>query len=120
MVKSNIQEHQLASKVFITFILGNLIRFFFVGGTRALNSKGKWGGGTSNNTFAYSDLAGNTYNREVDAALNVIIKDKQNGTLAPTSAVAAPEVSQSVVSSLNRFAVARLPGGRQTVFKIDN
>ena len=85
-----------------------------------MSPSGNTGNGTSNNTFAYSDLAENTYNREVDAALNVIIKDKQNGTLAPTSAVAAPEVSQSVVSSFNRFAVARLPGGRQTVFKIDN
>ena len=120
VVKSKIWEHQLASKVFITFILSNLIRFFFVGGMRAWNPEGREGDGTSINTFAYSDLAGNTYNREVNAAHNVIIKNKQNGTLAPTSAVAAPEVSQSVVSSLNRFAAARLPGGRQIVFEMDN
>jgi hypothetical protein len=97
-----------------------LIRVFFVGGILVLSPSGNTGNGTSNNTFAYSDLAENTYNREVDAALNVIIKDQQNGTLAPTPALAAPEVSQSMVSSLNGFAVARLPGGRQMVVEIDN
>ena len=75
-----------------------------------LSPNGNTGNGTSNNTFAYSDQAGNTFNRVVDAAFDVIISDHQSGTLAPAP---ASEVSQSMVSSLNGFAVARLPGGRQ-------
>ena len=60
------------------------------------------GNGTSNNTFAYSDQAGNTFNRVVDAAFNVITRDQQSGTLASAPA----EASQSIVSSLNGLAVA--------------
>lgn len=73
--------------------------------------------GTSNNTFAYSDQAGNTFNRVVDAAFDVIIRDQQSGTLAPSPA--APEVSQPIVSFLNGFGDARLPGGRKMALKID-
>ena len=83
-----------------------------------MSSSGNTGNGTSNNTFAYSDQAGNTFNRVVDAALNVITKDQQSGTLAPAPAL-APEAPQSIVSSLDGFAVARLPGGRQMVIEID-
>ena len=74
-----------------------------------MTPNGNTGNGTSNNTFAYSDQAGNTFNRVVDAALNVITRDRQSGTLASAQA----EASQSIFSSLNGFAVARLPGGRQ-------
>ena len=56
-----------------------------------LSPNGNTGNGTSNNTFAYSDQAGNTFNRVVDAAFDVITSDQQSGTLAPAS---APEVSQ--------------------------
>ena len=73
-----------------------------------MSPSGNTGNGTSNNTFAYSDQAGNTFNRVVDAAFNVITSDHQSGTLAPAPA----EVSQSMVSSLNGFTVARLPCGR--------
>jgi hypothetical protein len=81
-----------------------------------LSPNGNTENGTSNNTFAYSDQAGNTFNRVVDAAFNVITSDQQSGTLAP-----APEVpvSQSIFSSLNGFAVARLPGGRQIGVDMD-
>ena len=80
-----------------------------VGGIFVLSPNGNTGNGTSNNTFAYSDQAGNTFNRVVDAAFNVIINDQQSGSLAPAP---AQEESQSIVSSLNGFAAARLPGGR--------
>jgi hypothetical protein len=74
-----------------------------------LSPHGNKGNGTSNNTFAYSDQAGNTFNRVVDAAFNVITRDQQSGTLA-TAEPAAPEESKS--SSLDGFGVARQPGGR--------
>ena len=109
VVRSNIQERQLASKVFCYFHIGRALRFSFVGGTFVVTPNGNTGNGTSNNTFAYSDQAGNTFNREVDAAFNVITRDQRSGTLASAPA----EASQSIVSSLNGFAVARLPGGRQ-------
>lgn len=81
-----------------------------------LSPNGNTGNGTSNNTFAYSDQAGNTFNRVVDAAFNVITRDQQGGRLAPGPAAA--EASQSIVS-LNGFGVARLPGGRQIDVEID-
>jgi hypothetical protein len=80
-----------------------------------LTPNGNTWNGTSNNTFAYSDQNGNTFNRVVDAALNVITSDQQSGTLAP----APSEASQSSVSFLDGFAVARLPGGRQMGVDID-
>jgi len=96
VVRSNIQEHQLASGIIV------------------LSPNGNTGNGTSNNTFAYSDQAGNTFNRVVDAAFDIITRDQQSGTLAP-----APEVSQPIVSSLGGFAVARLPGGRRKGVQVD-
>ena len=116
MVRSNIQERQLASKVLLNFILGKALKVLLrIAGFFAVTPKGNTEGGTSNNTFAYFDQAGNTFNRVVDAALNVITSDHQSGTLAPAPAVA----SQSKVSSPNGFAVARLPGGRQKGVEID-
>ena len=41
-----------------------------------------------NNIFAYSDQAGNTFNRVVSADFDVITSDQQSGTLAPAPAPA--------------------------------
>ena len=117
VVRSNIQEHQLASKFLLLFSYWvSLKRFSFVAGIIVLSPNGNTGNGTSNNTFAYSDQAGNTFNREVDAAFNVITSDQQSGTLAPAPAEVSP---QSIVSSFDGFGVARLPGGRQMGVDID-
>ncbi|KAK7467151.1 hypothetical protein VKT23_004210, partial [Stygiomarasmius scandens] len=68
------------------FILGSTIHnqqiatgFFHTAST------GNTGNGTNNNTFTYKDTAGNTFNRQVNAALNVITLDQQSGSLAPAS-----------------------------------
>jgi len=84
------------------------LRFSIVAGIFVSSPNGNTANGTSNNTFNYFDQAGNTFNRVVDAAFDVITKDQQSGSLAP-----APAVSQSGISPFNGFAVARLPGGRQ-------
>ncbi|EIM90037.1 uncharacterized protein STEHIDRAFT_52329, partial [Stereum hirsutum FP-91666 SS1] len=39
------------------------------------------GQGASNNTFSYSDDAGNTYSRQVGASANSITYDTQSGSL---------------------------------------
>ncbi|KAF8798027.1 hypothetical protein BYT27DRAFT_7343797 [Phlegmacium glaucopus] len=89
MVRSNIQERQVASGFFL------------------VSPNGNTGNGTSNNALDYFDQAGNTYHRVVDAALNKITTDKQSGSLAPTG----PPI---VLPPFIEFAgVARLPGGRQ-------
>ncbi|KAK0228539.1 peptide N-acetyl-beta-D-glucosaminyl asparaginase amidase A-domain-containing protein [Armillaria fumosa] len=71
-------------------------------------STGNTGNGTSNNTFTYSDTAGNTYQRIVNAALNNITFDKQSGSLAPTNISAI--VEQPLQANDRMFAPARLPG----------
>ena len=122
MVRSNIQEHQLASKIlcyYFSYFEQALKGFSFVGGIIVLSPNGNKGNGTSNNKFAYSDQAGYTFNRIVDAAFNVITSDRQSGTLAPPLTPSAAELSPSIVSSLNWFGVARLPGGRQIGIEID-
>ncbi|KAF8172815.1 peptide N-acetyl-beta-D-glucosaminyl asparaginase amidase A-domain-containing protein [Mycena galopus ATCC 62051] len=67
------------------FILGSTIKesqsaggFFTIGSTVA----GNMGNGTSNNTFSYTDPAGNTFNRRVDAAFNNITLDEESGSLS--------------------------------------
>ncbi|KAJ7632622.1 peptide N-acetyl-beta-D-glucosaminyl asparaginase amidase A-domain-containing protein [Roridomyces roridus] len=45
-------------------------------------STGNTGNGTSNNTFSYVDPAGNTFNRQVNAAFNNITLDIVSGTLS--------------------------------------
>ena len=65
--------------------------------------------GTSNNTFTYSDSKGNTYNRDVDAAYDVITYDMQSGSLATT---ALPTSPSSSVSKPQPMPGARLPGAR--------
>jgi hypothetical protein len=87
---STITEHQLASGFFLEAASGNS------------------GNGTSNNTLTYKDTKGNTYDREVDASLNVIISDHQGGSLAPfTSKFGTTKLSQDAL-----LPPARLPGGR--------
>ncbi|KAL0581739.1 hypothetical protein V5O48_000321 [Marasmius crinis-equi] len=86
------------------FILGSTINSHQLAGTTSA-------GNTSNNTFSYVDTEGNTFNRRVNAANNVITLDQQSGSLAPASfgsvEVGAPFIGES------KFAEARLPGGRR-------
>ena len=69
------------------------------------------GEGSNNNTFSYSDLAGNTFTRRVNASQNVILLDQQGGSL---SAVQNGISTQGPHDNLAGWA-ARLPGGRQNV-----
>lgn len=46
------------------------------------SANGNTGNGTSNNTLTYIDLAGNTYDREVNALNDNITSDHQGGSLA--------------------------------------
>ncbi|KAH0583869.1 hypothetical protein H2248_009465 [Termitomyces sp. 'cryptogamus'] len=89
--RSNITEHQTA------------VAFFNI------SPSGNTGNGTNNNTFAYSDSAGNTYQRKVNAALNNITLDEQSGTLAP---ITDHDISKTLVPPQTKFTHARLPGGR--------
>ncbi|KAJ7172471.1 peptide N-acetyl-beta-D-glucosaminyl asparaginase amidase A-domain-containing protein [Mycena filopes] len=94
------------------FILGSTIQarqitdgFFKVAAT------GNTGNGTSTNTFRYVDLAGDTYSRKVNAALNNITLDEESGTLVrPKTPVPAPSAPQN--HSITVFSGVRLPGGR--------
>ncbi|KAJ7709902.1 peptide N-acetyl-beta-D-glucosaminyl asparaginase amidase A-domain-containing protein [Mycena rosella] len=91
------------------FILGSTIKERQVaGGIFVEASTGNTGNGTSNNTFTYSDLAGNTFNRQVDAAFNNITLDVQSGSL---STARKPPAFPSTHNS-GIFAGARLPPGR--------
>ncbi|KZT24098.1 hypothetical protein NEOLEDRAFT_1068147 [Neolentinus lepideus HHB14362 ss-1] len=74
----------------------------------------KGGGSASpynNNTFSYTDLAGNTYQRQVNAVNRVVVSDHQSGSLAPTSIVQHAPVIQSTIGPLP----ARFPGDRRIV-----
>jgi len=72
---------------------------------------GNFGNGTSNNTFAYADLAGNTYTREVNAAFTVITLDREGGSLALASQTGdSPGISEA--SQVSVYGGARLPGGK--------
>ncbi|KAG5651592.1 hypothetical protein H0H81_008113 [Sphagnurus paluster] len=75
-----------------------------------VETDGNFANGTSNNTFAYEDLAGNTYTREVDAALNNITFDREGGTLAHTGTTT--EGFQSI-SQVIKYVLGRLPGGNK-------
>ncbi|KAJ7063314.1 peptide N-acetyl-beta-D-glucosaminyl asparaginase amidase A-domain-containing protein [Mycena amicta] len=69
---------------------------------------GNTGNGTSNNTFAYRDTQGNTYQRRVNAAFNNITLDVVGGSLAAAPKAAPVESTHNT----NSFAGARLPPGR--------
>ncbi|KAF7338294.1 Peptide-N4-(N-acetyl-beta-glucosaminyl)asparagine amidase A [Mycena venus] len=90
------------------FILGSTIRERQqAGGIFITASTGNTGNGTSNNTFSYIDLAGNTFNRRVDAAFNNITLDVVSGSLSQT-----PKQHASSTHDTGAFAGARLPPGR--------
>ncbi|KAK7054898.1 hypothetical protein VNI00_003361 [Paramarasmius palmivorus] len=74
---------------------------------------GNFGNGTNNNTFSYSDAAGNTYNRRVNAAFNNITLDVEGGSLASSGLRSASLDPPSVDSEQAYFAFAgaHLPGG---------
>lgn len=91
LLGSTIKEHQIAGGFFQTASTGNT------------------GNGTSNNTLSYVDTAGNTFDREVNAALNNITFDHQGGTLAPSGSIRLPFVSDSQ-AQLN--TAVRFPGRR--------
>ena len=76
-----------------------------------ISSSGNTGNGTSNNTFSYVDTAGNTYNRQVNAALNNITLDHQSGSLASNSQQPFPGFGAAAADSV--LEGVRLPGGRQ-------
>ncbi|KAF5331091.1 hypothetical protein D9619_005764 [Psilocybe cf. subviscida] len=93
VVKSTIQERQLATG------------FFF------LSSSGNTGNGTNSNTFNYVDDAGNTYSRVVDAVLNNITFDKQTGSLAPRAPRPQPPFKLNPAQA--GFTTPRLPNARR-------
>lgn len=70
---------------------------------------GNFGNGTSNNTFGYVDLHGNTYARKVNAAYNNITFDKETGSLAPYLGM-AEQPAVHVESYNDVVGEARLPG----------
>lgn len=91
VVRSRISERQTATG------------FFFI------SPDGNTGNGTNSNTFSYSDQAGNTYSRVVEAALGNITFDKQTGSLAPL-----PMPNQDHLQPFTGFTgKVRLPGGRK-------
>jgi len=69
------------------FILGTTIaeRQLAGGSMHVTKTNTTGSNGTSNNTFDYTDTAGNTYMRQVDASRNVITFDSQYGSLAPNT-----------------------------------
>ena len=93
----------------------------FIGGIIVSSLDGTKGNGTSNNTFSYTDEAGNTFNSVDDAAFNVITIDQEGGTLAPTQAADAKKAQEPIAPSFldNGFGSVRLPGGRQIGVGID-
>ncbi|KAI0928911.1 hypothetical protein AcW2_004771 [Taiwanofungus camphoratus] len=94
------------------FILGSTIheRQLAIGYFEETPS-GNYGNGTSNNTFSYVDLQGNSYDREVNASLDVITYDHQSGTLASGSPLQFPAINPLAALPMVK---PRLPGGRQT------
>ncbi|KAG0707751.1 peptide N-acetyl-beta-D-glucosaminyl asparaginase amidase A-domain-containing protein [Suillus ampliporus] len=92
------------------FILGSVINERQqTAGYFTISTTGNGGNGTSNNTFSYIDLKGNTYTRDVDAAYDVITYDQQSGSLVTTAlpTFSWPSNSQSIPG-------ARLPGGKES------
>ncbi|KAJ6463356.1 peptide N-acetyl-beta-D-glucosaminyl asparaginase amidase A-domain-containing protein [Mycena sanguinolenta] len=88
------------------FILGSTIKESqSAGGFFTIASTGNTGNGTSNNTFSYIDLAGNTFERRVDAAFNNITLDEVSGSLSPAS----DEEPPASTADADTFADARLP-----------
>jgi hypothetical protein len=105
---SRILERQTASVLLVPLLMKQITHrlqagFFFTSPT------GNTGNGTNSNTFSYSDQAGNTYSRVVDAVLNKITFDEQTGSLAPL-----PMPRQDPLQPFTGFTgKIRLPGGRK-------
>ncbi|KAF7373470.1 Peptide-N4-(N-acetyl-beta-glucosaminyl)asparagine amidase A [Mycena sanguinolenta] len=88
------------------FILGSTIKERqSAGGFFTIASTGNTGNGTSNNTFSYIDLAGNTFDQRVDAAFNNITLDEVSGSLSRAPDKEPP----ASPSDADTFAGARLP-----------
>ena len=89
----------------------------FVGGIIVSSLDGTTGNGTSNNTFSYTDEAGNTFNSVDDAAFNVITVYQESGTLAPTQAPDAKVAQESIAPSFldNGFGSVRLMKARTSL-----
>ncbi|KAF9454494.1 hypothetical protein P691DRAFT_655993 [Macrolepiota fuliginosa MF-IS2] len=92
VVRSTINNRQLANGFFHTAPTGNT------------------GNGTNSNVFSYKDAAGNTFDRQVDAAFNNITLDREAGNLAPAPEPAPLTASSNQVPPSNQY---RLPGARQ-------
>lgn len=106
---STIAERQQTG-VFITASQSDKSLTGCAAGYFTIATAGNAGNGTSNNTFAYTDSKGDTYDREVDAAYNVIIYDQQSGSLATSSL--PPPIPNTV--NAQSIPVPRLPGGKQS------
>ncbi|TRM58681.1 peptide N-acetyl-beta-D-glucosaminyl asparaginase amidase A-domain-containing protein [Schizophyllum amplum] len=76
-------------------------------------STGNYGNGTTNNTFIYSDAAGNTYTRSVNAAYNQITLDEEGGSLAGVEddVMVAGSRDEAQKALTSAFANAKLRGG---------
>ncbi|KAL1762199.1 peptide N-acetyl-beta-D-glucosaminyl asparaginase amidase A-domain-containing protein [Schizophyllum commune] len=75
------------------------------------SSSGNYGNASTNNTFSYSDVAGNTYTRRVNVANNQITLDEEGGSLAEYEARPdALTIQEDVVFD---FAGARKLGGKK-------
>ena len=105
---STIAERQQTGVLVTVFHLGKCL-IQCIAGYFTIDTTGNAGNGTSNNTFAYTDTNGNTYDRGVDAAYNVIIYDQQSGSLA-TSTLPPPT---TWTTNVQNAPLARLPGGKQ-------
>ncbi|KAI0320099.1 peptide N-acetyl-beta-D-glucosaminyl asparaginase amidase A-domain-containing protein [Amylostereum chailletii] len=92
LLGSTIEERQLAGGTFHTASTGN-----------------SGSNGVNNNTLAYVDTAGNTFNQQVNAFENVITLNKQSGNLAPSP---LPESATAVRAPTQTAVKVRLPGGR--------
>ncbi|TDL27476.1 hypothetical protein BD410DRAFT_782559 [Rickenella mellea] len=99
------------------FILGSTIKERqLAGGFFTIAATGNFGNGTSNNTLTYVDLAGNTYDREVNAALNNITFDHEGGSLARgTPRFPFFPKSTASISGAVRFPGLRLHGTKGEV-----
>ncbi|VDB82940.1 unnamed protein product [Peniophora sp. CBMAI 1063] len=93
------------------FLLGTTIAEHQVSGGRFVStSSGNIGiNGTSENTFKYTDVKGNTFSQTVNAASNVITLNKESGNLAPSPLPASTIAAAATHVPLKMGA--RLPGG---------
>ncbi|KAI9566425.1 peptide N-acetyl-beta-D-glucosaminyl asparaginase amidase A-domain-containing protein [Boletus coccyginus] len=104
-------DHSYNRQVFpAPFILGStIVERQQTAGYFTITTPRNAGNGTSNNTFTYTDTKGNTYDRRVNAAYNVIVYDQQSGSLATSTAASPTPWSNNAQSAL----VVSLPGGKK-------